>query len=157
MRTSNHTVSKALATSRKTTPLPSSRQSSWTLSTWLVSCSTMLCLDLKLNAHCAVACARLLRRGSWRVGSFRKVCQSFLTHLWVDTSRAAPGFRRESTRAFFQPAGSTGFKKSRWITRPGGIRHLVENASRPYSVYCLEVVLCRLWDPEWRFEYPRGW
>ena len=104
-------------------------------------------------AHCVVAYASYFTEKSDKI--FRTACQSCLADLWADKMRAAPDpfwFSGWKTWACFQAGESTGFEISCWITRQVGRRHLLKNASRPYSLYRLDLLPCRLRDPEWRLD-----
>jgi hypothetical protein len=61
-----------------------------------VGSSVVLCLGLNPNCSFGVAQTRLLRKEAWRVGYFRKACQSYLVDIWVDKTRAAPDPSRVS-------------------------------------------------------------
>lgn len=56
--------------------------------------------------------------------------------------------RKKTSGLVSKLAESNGFGKERCITGHGGRRHLVRDASRPYSVYRLDPVSCRFKDSD---------
>ena len=118
MRPLSHTVWKALATSRKTTPVNLfSPKFLDTLSMRRVSCSAVLCLAL--NPNCSFhSSARLpISKRFLSVGSFWTACQSCLVDLQVNKMRAVPDSSPVSGLKTWQHVSkllrSIGFEKSR--------------------------------------------
>ena len=76
--------------------------------------------------------------GEWDLRTASQLC---LADVLVDKTKAAHGSSRVSRwkthGCVSKRTGRAGFEISHWIIRRGGRRHLVEDASRAYSVYHL--------------------
>jgi len=98
------------------------------------------------TACCGGIRARLLRLGSWLVGSCQTAYHSYRADLRIETKSALNPSRVsgwKSLRRVSMLVEITAFGKSRSLTWQGKIRHLVEDALGRNSIYRLGPVFPR--------------